>query len=87
MSIQAQIKSIANTAKVGDIVTVNGSARTVTEVDPDGRYIYVDSGKVRDGRKAGGLIDSEWCKFHPTMAQKPVAVSEISLLSAVAVAS
>ena len=76
------------TVRPGDSLTITaaGKARTVTVTEIDGRYLFTTSGKVRPGHVGGGMVDTKWGTFQPTMQQQAKRIEAVTRCAVVAFA-
>lgn len=76
------------TARSGDSLTIttSGKARTVTVTQVDGRYLYVTSGKVRPGHLGGGVVDTQWGTYQPTLQQQAKRIEAVARCAVLAFA-
>jgi len=71
-AMNADLALILSTARPGDglTITTSGKARTVTVTEVTERYLFVTSGKVRPGHTGGGMVDTRWGTYQPTLQQQ-----------------
>ncbi len=64
----------------GDVLTITagGKTKSVTVTHIDGRYLFTTSGKVRPGNFSGGMIDTHWGTFQPTMQQQARTIESVA---------
>lgn len=76
------------TARPGDSLTITagGKVRTVTVTKVDGRYLFTTSGKPRPGHVGGGVVDTKWGTFQPTMQQASKRIEAVTRCAVLAFA-
>jgi hypothetical protein len=87
-TMSADLALILATARPGDSLTITtgGKARTVTVTEVAERYLYVTSGKVRPSHTGGGMVDTRWGTYQPTLQQQAKRIEAVARCAVLAFA-